>query len=70
MNIKEIKEMINLMNENSLVELETEEDVHKVGVLYGAGHMPNLEHLIRSELGAELVDENWFTAWKIPRKSA
>ena len=38
MNLKEIKEMINLMNENELVELELERDGLKIRLKKSSGH--------------------------------
>ena len=38
MNLKEIKEMINLMNENELVELELERDGLKIKLKKSSGH--------------------------------
>jgi acetyl-CoA carboxylase biotin carboxyl carrier protein len=38
MNVKEIKEMINLMNENGLVELEIEKEGMRIRLKKGSGH--------------------------------
>ncbi len=45
MNIKEIKEMIQLMNENSLTELELEKDGLKIRLKKGSGG--SIEHEVR-----------------------
>ena len=42
MNLKEIKEMINLMNENELVELELERDGLKIKLKKSSGHEEEL----------------------------
>ena len=41
MNIKEIKEMINLMNENGLIELEIERDGTKVKIRKASSGIPD-----------------------------
>jgi oxaloacetate decarboxylase alpha subunit len=42
MNVKEIKEMINLMNENGLVELEIEKEGMRIRLKKGSGHAEGL----------------------------
>lgn len=45
MNIKEIKEMVNLMNENNLTELEVEKEGMRIRLKKGAAGEVSLEHL-------------------------
>jgi hypothetical protein len=40
------------------------QEVKRLGVFYGAGHMPELEDYITRELGFELVDEKWLEAFQ------
>lgn len=42
--------------------IENEPDVKTVGVLYGAGHLPDLEERLVNELGYRLESDQWFTA--------
>jgi hypothetical protein len=35
----------------------------KITVIYGLGHLPELEKLFIDELGLSLVDEEWLTAF-------
>lgn len=45
MNIKEIKEMVNLMNENNLTELEVEKEGMRIRLKKGASGEVSMEHL-------------------------
>jgi hypothetical protein len=42
----------------------------KLGIFYGAAHMPDLERRLVTELGFEKKGERWLTAWDIKRKRA
>lgn len=37
----------------------------KIGLLYGAGHMPDLEVRLVRDLGFRKTGQEWFTAWEI-----
>ena len=51
MNIKEIKEMINLMNENGLAELEVEKDDMRIRLKKSGGGMEGLEGPVAYPVG-------------------
>lgn len=36
----------------------------KIGIVYGAAHIPSLEEFLIGELGLENTDENWLKAWE------
>lgn len=42
--------------------LRDEPDVKSIGIIYGAGHLPDLDRRLRNELAMEPVGETWFTA--------
>ncbi len=46
------------------------EDVTTIGVLYGAGHMPDLERRIHTIFGYTRVEERWFTTMSVNPKDA
>lgn len=48
--------------------IETEPDVETIGILYGAGHLPDMERRV-TELGYTLADERWLPAITIDLRS-
>ena len=44
------------------------EGKRRIGILYGGGHMPDLEKRLMGELGLEKRRTEWITAWDIRRK--
>ncbi len=40
----------------------------RIGIFYGAGHMPDMEQRLRKDLGAERDAERWLTAWDLRSK--
>lgn len=58
MNIKEIKEVINLMNENGLTEIELEKDGLKIRIKKGAGgERVDVEQIVQKALSGPAVHE-------------
>ena len=58
-------------NEHALGVLrdQLERGKQKLGIFYGAGHMPDFERRLR-ELGFRAAGEQWLTAWDIRKKRA
>jgi hypothetical protein len=43
----------------------------KIGIFYGAAHMPDFEKRLQEEFGLKRVSEQWLTAWNLkPKKNA
>ena len=47
---------------------EIEKGKKKLGIFYGAGHMPDLEKRLR-RLGFRKVGQTWLVAWDIRKKT-
>jgi len=45
--------------------LENEQDVENVGIIYGAGHLKDLEYRLGEHLGYEFVSDEWVTAIEV-----
>ena len=37
----------------------------RIGIFYGAGHMPDMERRLKEEFGLEPVESRWMTAWSM-----
>jgi hypothetical protein len=37
----------------------------RIGLFYGAGHMPDLEKRLQRDLGFRRIGHDWITAWDI-----
>lgn len=42
----------------------------KIGVFYGAGHLPDMEKRLLSDFGLKRGEERWITAWKLEKPKA
>ena len=43
----------------------------KIGVFYGAGHLPDMQRRLAADYGFERSGESWLTAWRLqPPKDA
>ena len=41
----------------------------RIGIFYGAGHMPDMEKRLVADLGAERDAERWLVAWDLRSKN-
>ncbi len=60
-------------NKRALAVLKDEinEGHKRIGIFYGAAHMPEMERRLVREFDAERLDESWLTAWNLsPAESA
>jgi hypothetical protein len=39
----------------------------KIGIFYGAAHMPDFEKRLREDYGLKKASEQWLTAWDMSR---
>jgi hypothetical protein len=42
----------------------------KIGIFYGAAHMPDFDKRLREDFGLKRVSEQWLTAWDLKPKKA
>jgi hypothetical protein len=40
----------------------------KIGVFYGAGHLPDMDERLKADFGLKPAGEEWVTAWSLERK--
>ena len=47
---------------------------NRIGIFYGAGHLPDMHDRLVNEFGLETTGHQWLTAWRLvprlPRKAA
>jgi len=48
---------------------EIKEGQKKIGIFYGAGHMPDMEERLMKEFNLKRTDERWLTAWDLRDKA-
>ena len=75
MNLKEIREMINLMNENDLMEIEIEREGTKVKIKKASGELPEIssrrrpaEYTVETQVAPKPVEESTSPASSSKRK--
>jgi hypothetical protein len=49
--------------------LEADDPPGSISVLYGAGHMPDLEARLRDRLGYRPADQRWLRAFSVDREA-
>ena len=48
-----------------VMQVEIESGARRIGIFYGAGHMPDFDWRLRTELSFEKQQESWIDAWKL-----
>lgn len=56
-------------NKAALAVLQEQLDAgdQRIGIYYGAAHLPDLERRLLADFGMKRVEERWLTAWDVPR---